>query len=196
MKKTTELQTPCGILRCFDPNKNIIPFEIKPIDKIYKTAVYDEIQSDWVEVAHVCQNICIPAGSLKISENYTCRLCGNYKYSYGDTDENAIANVITSGGFSLSLGAYDPNDNGRSKQMVPVYDGGVKIGLKPPEHYDTSEFHGYLLSALPDWSGFSFKMLDHSLPEILFRIACIKHNEDLVTEISDYENAVTLITTF
>ena len=132
MKKTTELQTPCGILRCFDPNKNIIPFEIKPIDKIYKTAVYDEIQSDWVEVAHVCQNICIPAGSLKISENYTCRLCGNYKYSYGDTDENAIANVITSGGFSLSLGAYDPNDNGRSKQMVPVYDGGVKSVLNRP----------------------------------------------------------------
>lgn len=196
MKKSTELHTPCGNLRCFDTNKNIIPFEVKSIDKIYKTAVYDEIQSDRVEVVHVCKSICIPARSLKISENYTCRLCGNYKYSYGDTDENAIANVITSGGFSLSLGAYDPNDNGRSKQMVPVFDGGVKIGLKPPEHYDTSEFQGYLLSALPDWSGFSFKMLDHSLPEVLFRIARIKHNEDLVTEISDYENAVTLITIF
>lgn len=51
MKKLTEFQTPCGIFKCFDSNKNIIMFEIKSIDKIYKTAVYAEIQSNRVEVA-------------------------------------------------------------------------------------------------------------------------------------------------
>ena len=55
------------------------------------------------------------------------------------------------------------------------------IGDKPPEEYDTSEFQGYILSVLP---------------EVLFRIAWIHHNNELVAEIYDYENAVTLITTF
>ncbi len=196
MKVLTEFQTPCGILRCFDSNKNSIPFEVKPIDKIHKTAVYDEIQSDWVEVANICQTICVPANSLNVGETYTCCLCGNNQYCFGASDENAIANVVTSNGFSLSLGAYDPNDNGKDRQYIPIYDGNVKIGWQPPEYYDISEFRGYLLSVLPDWSGFSFNMLDYSLPEIIFRIAWIKHNENLITEISDYENAVTCITIF
>ncbi len=196
MKTLTEFQTPCGIFRCFDSNKNIISFAIKPIDRVYKTTVYDEIQSDWVEVDNICKNICIPANTLKIGENYTCRLCGDYKYSFGASDENAIANIVTSNNFSLSLGAYDPNDGIKYRQYIPIYDGNVKVGWKPPEHYDTSEFHGYLLSGLPDWSGFSFKMLDYSLTEVIFRIAWIKHDENLVTEIYDYENAITLITTF
>ena len=196
MKILMEFQTPCGILRCFNSDKNSIPFEIKPVDRVYKTIVYDEIQSDWIEVSNICQNICIPANSLKIGENYTCRLCGNHKYCFGVSDENSISNVVTSDGFSLSLGAYDPNNCEKDRQCIPIYDGNVKIGWKPPEHYNISAFRGYLLSVLPDWSGFSFKILDYSLLEVLLKIAWIKHNENLMTEIFDYENAVTRITVF
>ena len=36
MKILTEFRTPCGILRCFDSDKNKIPFEIKPVDRVTK----------------------------------------------------------------------------------------------------------------------------------------------------------------
>lgn len=197
MTTLTELYTPCGTLKCVDQNNNIIPFRSIPLDSHYKTAVYDEIQSDWIPVLPEHQStIAVDMDTLKIGETYIIRLYGDFEYQFGASDEYAIANVITHDNYSLSLGAYDPNDNGKDRQWVRVYDKGVCIGAKPPEQYDTSNFHGYLLGVLPDWSGFSFRLIDHTLPEILFRIVWIKHNDDLIAEIDDYENAVSGIATF
>lgn len=197
MMMLSELQTPCGVLKCSDQSNNTIQFSSIQIEKQYATAVYDEIISDWVQVEPEHQStITIHTSALNVEEIYILRLYGDYEYQYGASDENAIANVISHNGYSLSLGAFDPNDAEKDRQCVPVYNGSVRIGLKPPEHYDISKFQGYLLSVLPDWSGYSFKIIDHSLSEVLFRIAWIKHNDELVAEIDHYENAVTLITTF
>lgn len=197
MTTLTELHTPCGTLRCTNKDNTIVPFRSIQLDSHYKTAVYDEIQSDCVTVVPEYQStISIDISNLRIGAAYIIRLNGDFSYGFGASDENAISNVITHNDYSLSIGAYDPNDGEKDKQCVSVYDKGVRIGSKPPEHYDESKFNGYLLSVLPDWSGFSFQIIDRTLSEALFRIAWIKHNDDLVAEISDYENAVTLITTF
>ena len=193
----SELHTPCGILRCCDQENNSIPFSSSPPEREYDTAVYDEIKSDWVKVIPEYQaTISVATEGLEVGKTYTLRLYGEYEYHFGASDENAVANIITCNGYSLSLGAYDPNDEAKDRQWVPVYKDGVRVGARPPEEYDTSEFRGYVLSILPDWSGYSFRLSDYSLQEVIFRIAWIKHDDELVAEISDYENAVTLITTF
>lgn len=192
-----ELQTPCGILRCTDKNNNVIPFRSIPVDHQYDTAVYDHIRSDWTSVYPENQStILVSTNDLMKDETYIIRLYGEYKYQFGASDENAISNVITFNDHSLSFGAYDPNDDAKDRQWLRVYEGDVCVGAKPPEEYDTSGFRGYILNVLPDWSGYSFKIKDDSLSDVIFRIAWIKHNDELVTEVSDYENAVTLITTF
>ncbi len=63
-----------------------------------------------------------------------------------------------------------------------------------PEQYDTSKFKGYILSVLPDWSGFSFQLLDRTLKKIEFRLAWIRHT--IEAETSEYENIVMTVTTF
>ena len=181
------------------PTNIIILFRSKsiPIDKTYDTAVYDEIQSDWVKVVPVFQTtIAIDTNNLQVGDTYTLCLYDIHEYQFGASDENAIPNIIICNDYSLCLSSYDPNDAVKDKQWVSVCNGIVRIGDKPHKKYDTSESRGYILSVLPEWSGYSFKILDHSLREVLFRIAWIHHNNELVAEVSDYENAVTLITTF
>ena len=193
-------QTPCGILRCTDSAGGEIPFQAVPLEKSYQTAVYDLISEEWIPVKPAYQaEIRIDTGSLPVGETLNVRLDSDLTYRFGASDENAVCNVVTENGFSLSLGAYDPNDDGKDRQAVPVLDeNGVRIGYQPPAQYDTAAFTGYLLTVLPDWSGFSVRLLDRTVPQILFRIAWIRHlNEpDIEAEPDDYERAVTLITTF
>lgn len=195
MTPLSELKTPCGILKCTDQDGNVIPFYCNSLKSNYHTAVFDEILSEWVPVTPTFQAaITIDPDILEIGKTYTLRLCGDFNYEFGASDENAISNVITDNGISLSLGAYDPNDAGKDRQAVPVYDGAVRIGFKPPETYDISEFHGYILSVLTDWSGFQFQLIDHTLSQITFRLVWIQHTVE--AESVYYENAVTGITTF
>ena len=195
MKPLSELQTPCGILKCTDQNGNVIPFYCNSLKSNFSTAVFDEILSEWVSVTPTFQStITINSDTLTIGKTYTLRLCGNFNYYFGASDENAISNIITDNGISLSLGAYDPNDAEKDRQSVPVYDGTVIIGYKAPEKYDLSKFQGYMLSVLTDWSGFSFQLIDHTIPQITFRLVWIQHTVE--AEIADYENAITGITTF
>ncbi len=195
MKPLSELQTPCGILKCTDQNGNTILFYCNLLKSNYNTAVFNEILSEWVSVTPTFQStITINSDTLTIGETYTLRLCGDFNYYFGASDENAISNIITDNGISLSLGAYDPNDAEKNRQAVPVYDGTVRIGFKPPEKYDLSKFQGYILTVLTDWSGFSFQLIDHTISQITFRLVWIQHTVE--AENADYENAITGITTF
>ena len=195
MTPLSELQTPCGILKCTDQNGNAIHFYCNLLKSNYNTTVFDEILSEWVSVTPTFQStITINSDSLVIGETYTLRLCGDFNYRFGYSDENAISNIITDNGISLSLGAYDPNDAEKDRQYVPVYDGSVRIGFKPPEKYNISKFQGYILSVLTDWSGFSFQLIDHTISKITFRLAWIQHIVE--AESTDYENAIMNITTF
>ena len=120
----SELHTPCGILKCSDKYNNFIPFRSIPIDKTYDTAVYDEIQSDWVKVVPEFQaTIAIDTNNLQVGDTYILRIYGNHEYHFGASDENAISNIITYNNYSLSLGAYDTNDAAKDKQWVSVYEG-------------------------------------------------------------------------
>lgn len=185
-----EFDTPLGLLCCTNKNGEKIFFSAVPFETQYDTTVYDLIASKRVKVKPTYQSVVsVLSDTLQIGETYTLRLIGNYAYQYGNRDENTICNVITENNISLSLGAYDPNDAEKDRQWVPVFDGSVRIGFEPPEQYDTSKFKGYILSVLPDWSGFSFQLLDRTLKKIEFRLAWIRHT--IEAEISDYENIVT-----
>ncbi len=196
MDSLQELATPFGMLRCLNKDYQPIPFQTTCIEKQYSTAVYDEICERWTSVKPEYQsNIIIRTDELRIGESYIIRLDGDYSFGFGASDENSISNVITYNDCTLSFGAYDPNDDGKDRQAVPYYKNGVRIGFKPPEQYDISEFRGYLLNVLPDWSGFVFQLLDRTMPEVRFRIAWIKHDESIVTDDVYYENAIYVITT-
>ena len=193
----TAIQTPCGVLRCTGRAGRELPFDVQPITKQYATAVWDEITDAWIPVTPIQQcEIRIDTAQLEPGETVTVKMDSDLVYRFGASDENAVCNVVTADVFSLSLGAYDPNDAAKDRQWISVYQNGVLVGAKPPEQYDTSHFRGYLLSVLPDWSGFTAKLLDRTLPQMRFRLVWVRHLTELAAEPHDYENAVTLIATF
>ena len=193
------LQTPCGILRCKNQHGTDVPFQAIPLEHDFQAAVYDLISETWIPVKPEQQlRVFVYADAIEPGDSITLKIHSSLQYRFGASDENAISNVITYSDYSESLGAYDPNDAEKDIQAVPVYDGAVRIGFKAPAQYDESKFRGYLLQALPDWSGFTAKLLDRTIPEITFRLAWIRHinRKDFFAETADYENAVTRITTF
>lgn len=193
----TAIQTPCGILRCTGRAGRELPFDVQPITKQYAAAVWDLITEAWIPVTPVQQcEILIDTALPEIGETVTVRMESDQQYRFGASDENAVCNVVTAAGFSLSLGAYDPNDAEKDRQWIPVYQNGVRVGANPPEQYDPAKFRGYLLSVLPDWSGFTAKLLDRTLPQIRFRLVWVRHLTEIEAELHDYENAVMLIATF
>lgn len=58
--------------------------------------------------------------------------------------------------------------------------------------YDESGFIEYAVERLKDDSGFSFRLLDDSIPEIVFPVAWVKNKQEGLWE---YEDAVELWTT-
>ena len=88
----SELHAPCGILKCSDKYNNFIPFRSIPIDKTYDTAVYDEIQSDWVKVVPEYQaTIAIDTSNLQVGDTYTLCLYDINEYQFGAYDTNDAA---------------------------------------------------------------------------------------------------------
>lgn len=190
----TEFITPCGILRLTDADGTAILFRIAQDILPYQASVYDIIADARVPVRTEHQyTVTIPTETLAVGAEYMLRLYGAHTYAYGDSDERAIANAVTVGDCTLSLGAQDLNDEEKIRQVVPVLRDGVQIGLQPPAQYDESKFRSYVLFPLPDWSGFRFRLLDRSQTEIPFRLAWIRHTVEFA-EPEEYVSAVTLWT--
>ncbi len=192
----TEFKTPCGILRLTDESGASLPFEVQ--HEIWNFAIqfWDDIALENVRVVSPDQyNVIVQTAALEIGKSYTLRLYGDCKFSFGDSDERAIANAMTAGKYSLSLGAADPNEAEKHRQFVPIIQDGVRTGVKEPEKYDELKFSKYVLSTLDDWSGFRFRLLDRTDPVIRFRIAWIHHDMRYI-KAAEYESAVTIWTVF
>ncbi len=175
-KTVTEFATPCGVLRFSDDQGNILSFQIRQEIWEQKAAVYDDIAEEWVPLdAQNQYTVRIAAGDLTVGTEYVMRLHGGYNYTYGDSDECAIASLVTADNVTLSLGACDLNEDEKNRQAVPDIVNGERRGWHYPDAFDTSEMRGYLLFVLPDWSGYRFRLLDGTVPEIQFRLAWTAH---------------------
>lgn len=176
-KTVTEFATPCGVLRFRDDKGNILPFQIRQEIWEEDASVYDDVAGKWVPLDSQDQyTVCIPARDLTVGSEYEMRLHGDYNYTYGDSDECAVASLVTADDVTLSLGACDLNEDEKNRQAVPDFVNGERQGWHYPETFDMSKMSGYLLFVLPDWSGYRFRLLDYKVPEIRFRIAWAPHN--------------------
>lgn len=124
-------------------------------------------------------------GGLTADREYTIRLHGDAHCRYGDSDERAIASLVTAENVTLSIGAQYLNEDEKLNQAVPAIADGSDIGRQMPMQCDISKMRGYLVSALPDWSGYRFRLLDETVPEIRFRIARAYHTLEYA-EPADY----------
>ncbi len=114
-------------------------------------------------------------GGLTADREYTIRLHGDAHCRYGDSDERAIASLVTAENVTFSIGAQYLNEDEKLNQAVPAIADGSDIGRQMPVQYDISKMRGYLVSALPDWSGYRFRLLDETVSEIRFRIVWAYH---------------------
>ena len=184
-----ELKTPCGILNLFDESGNPVSFDVHVIERD-RLKIYDDIVDEHIPVKAVYSEVIIDPLNLVVGNKYVLKLSGDYQFEYGNADEYSISNVVSTNDASLSLGAYDPNDVDKDRQYIPNDRG----GMDPPAEYDQTDFHGYVLEPLVDWSGFSFRLLDYSMPEIKFKLAWIDHLHDV--KMSEYRHVVTSLSTF
>ena len=188
----TEFETPCGILRLTGPAGQPVPFSVRQDILPYKAEIWDDIAQRNVPVTAQDQyTVSIETAVLNTGVFYTLQLCGDAVFTYGDSDENAVANVTTHGAYTLSIGACDPNDAEKDRQAVPLMQDGVRIGLRPPERYDETKFRRYVLCPLPDWSGYRFRLLDRTQSEIRFRLVWLHHDLPYADP-EAYAGAVTL----
>jgi hypothetical protein len=184
-----ELQTPCGYLNLYDESGELVSFDVCTDERTH-LKIYDEIVDEHISVKAVLEEIKINPSSLVVGKKYVLKVSGNLHFEYGDADEYSISNVVSTSDASLSLGAYDPNDIEKDKQYIPNERG----GMDPPAQYDQTNFHGYVILPLEDWSGFSFQLLDYSIPVIKFKLAWIEHLHDV--KVSEYQNVVTSLSMF
>ena len=179
MAEVSFFETPCGILRLTASDGSTVPFQIQQDIWEREITAFDEFQQEYIRLDTAQQyTVRIDAFSLKRHAEYVFRIDGAYPFSYGDSDECALANLCSTGSVTLSLGAADLNDAEKCRQAVPVMRGGVRIGLREPEQYDISKFSGYALFPLADQTGFRLTVLDDTVREIPFRLAWIPHTAE------------------
>lgn len=192
-----EFNTPLGKIKCLKESGESVSFEVAASDEKShcRAKVYDDALEEWFSVEMEQYEISIESKDLLIGEKYVLKLYGGIKFSYGNADEYTLSNAVSSDEVSLSLGAYDPNDNEKDRQWLPVFDNeGYRVGLTPPQDYDTSRFRGYILDPLNDWSGFCFSLIDLTIPIVRFKIAWVYHTRE--TDAGYYRDAVADATLF
>ena len=175
-KQVTEFETPCGLLTLTDAEGGRLSFQVQQFIWDYSVTIYDNLAQEEVQFVSPHQyTITVPVSSLTIGKEYILRLNGDCKCTYGDSDECAVASLVNGNNVTLSLGAQDLNDAEKDRQAEPVVQNGVLTGFRQPSQYDESKFRSCLIFNLPDWSGYRFRLLDRTCPEILFRLAWAEH---------------------
>lgn len=188
------LLTPCGEINVTNEAGKRIRFSIKanPFDPdyhlFYGTEKEETLDTDTNYL------LCIQTCDLSIGQVYKISLTGS-RLSYGDSDEHTEAVSGTANGYSIAIGAYDPNDDEkqgqaykRSKRSGFLSQGKIEL----PAKYDESKFVKYDVEMLEDHAGFSFRLLECSVEEIAFPVAWVKHK---YKNLPDYEAAVEFWTT-
>lgn len=103
-------------------------------------AVYDIIADESAPLDSQNQyTITIPVGGLTADREYTIRLYSDAHCRYGDSDERAIASLVTAGNVTLSIGAQYLNEDEKLNQAVPAIADGSDIGRQMPMQCDISK---------------------------------------------------------
>ncbi len=155
-----------------------IPYEIYGDDR---HTVTDTLQTE------TNYNIVIPTVALEIGKIYEIRFDGE-ALEIGGGDEHTLSLTATFGGYSIGIGAYDPNDNEKLDQAYQhTQEKGYKHGIHMPSEFDQSKFINYALDVLDDMTGYSFKLIDRSAEYIYFTAAWICNG---YLDVLYYENAL------
>lgn len=193
-KDIDSLHTPCGDITITDENGNKIKFSVKKnpfrpdYDLFYGTSRQEAVNTDTNFL------ICVEAGNLTLHHSYKLSLSGSHLH-FGDSDEHTEAVSGTSDGYSIAIGAYDPNDDEKMSQAENYSERqgylAQRIIMEPPK-YDKSPFVQYDVEMLTDYSGFTFILLERTIDEIVFTAAWI---ENKTANSDEYEGAVEFWTT-
>ena len=175
------LSTPCGDITVTDENNQKCVFSVK--ENPYRPDNYLFYGTEKEKAINTDTNyvICIDVNGLEVGSLYKIYLTGG-KLSYGDSDEHTVAVSGISNGYSIAIGAYDPNDDEKISQ---VYIYSRKDGFDGFDdfEYDKSNFIRYDVEMLEDYSGFFFRLLDKSSEYIKFPVAWIEND---YTDFADY----------
>ena len=186
------LPTPCGEITVRDENGEPCRFSVKKSLFCSDYTLYYGTEEEEAVNTDTNYHICIHTEDLAIGHVYKTSLTG-CRLRFGDSDEHTQAVSGTSNGYSIAIGSYDPNDDEKLRQ---AYAHSKKLGVRHrivnPPQYDESRFVQYDVEMLEDYSGFWFRLIDRSIPEITFSVAWIENKyEDSL----EYEAAVEFWTT-
>lgn len=176
-----ELRTPCGKITIEDRSGKKLKFTLgfNPFNNNYD--IHDDENSNIVDSINTKTNykIVIPVDKLQTEEQYNLRFDGG-KLEYGSGDEHTTSLVGTFDGYSVGIGAYDPNDELKEEQ---IWNYSKRKGylaertlITPPE-YDERNFINYTVDSLEDMTGFTFKIYDYGFEEVCFNVAWIENSE-------------------
>ena len=194
MKNLKKLVTPCGVITIVDKNNNCIPFAVQknPYDCPYS---FKNAQGQTVTL-HTDTNykIVIKTSNLQKEVTHQIVLKGA-QLRYGDSDEHTECISGCSNGYCIAIGTWLPNDD---EKLWQAEDYSERMGflkrnsiIEPPQ-YDTSKFKEYDVEMSDDCSGYTFYLIDDTIPEITFLVAWIKGNG---VDKLEYESAVQFWTT-
>lgn len=184
------LPTPCGEVVVLDERGQKVPFSLRnnPYNPVYTLFRGTEravpVQQDTNYL------LCLNTNRLLPGMRYRVCLLGMALHP-GDSDEHTVSLSGTVAGYSIAIGAYDPNDEEKVRQdMLYTKSLGYKepCAILPAPQYDESRCRGYMLEQLPDH--FAFRLLDQSIKEISFPIAWLRHEYEEAA--ADYLDAVEL----
>lgn len=163
------LSTPCGNIVVTDELGQTVKFSVR---KNSYSPDYAELNTD------TNYELCINTADLKFGDTYKIRLDSG-RLCYGDSDEHTECVSGTLNGYSIAIGAYDPNDEEKLCQAEEYSkkQGYERMIVNPPE-FNKSRFEEYEVEMLDDHSGFSFQLIDRSRTRIVFLVAWIKNGSD------------------
>lgn len=185
MENIESLPTPCGEILITDPSGKRCRFSVQKSLFDIDYYLFEGTENEEAVNTDTNYKLVLETKDLVVGELYEIRLLGaSLHYGTGDDHTEAVAG--TACGYSIAIGAYDPNDYEKIDQLCDASRNCT--GLE----YDKSNFIEYDIEMLLDYSGFSFCLLDRSVDKIYFDVAWIKNEHE---DSSAYESAVGFWTT-
>lgn len=188
------LSTPCGEIAVTDEKGRRISFSVK--ENPYHPDHHLFYGTENEEVLNTDTNylICIQTRDLTMGQPYQITLSGGQLHD-GGSDEHTAAVSGTLNGYSIAIGAYDPNEEEKLRQACKHAEGSDRLSRKRialPAQYDESRFIQYDVGMLENYAGFAFRLLGSSIEEIVFPVAWVRNK---YPNLPEYEDAVELWTT-
>ncbi|PWM59533.1 MAG: hypothetical protein DBX91_06080 [Subdoligranulum variabile] len=171
------LETPCGTICIMDEAGGKLPFSLRenPYRPDYCYAEVKGIEREIQTKTNYL--IVVDPTSLRYGETYRIALTGT-PLAWGDSDERRVCVSGIANGYSIALGAYDPNEKEKLRQG---YGHSKEAGTQTRQAalgalvFEKEDFVRYDIEMLDDASGFRFRRIDDDRREITFPVAWVKN---------------------